>query len=102
MFENRDMKTKKHNINIKNKTLKIPDFLKPKTLWQKRLKKIADRDLALIPGKLDKYSMKGGYTLLIINNNNIKFSTKLEKSNLKDLMFDRINKLKIFLNHVKL
>jgi hypothetical protein len=74
--KNKNIQKKINNLNKTNKIIKNKDFLKPnlipKTKWQKRLKSIADRDLALIPISIDKnFKMKKADGLLIISNNQI-------------------------------
>lgn len=96
------MKTQKNKNNF-NKTLKNQSFLKPKTLWQKRLKIVADRDLSLIPNKIDSYKIFDTNGLIISNNNNIEF---LFNNNKKSTKLDfhsnqRIYFIKNFLKNIK-
>ncbi len=65
------------------------------------MKLVADRDLSLIPKKLDLYRIIGGYTLLLIKNNNIRFITNLKHSETKDILNERINLMKSLLEKLK-
>ena len=68
MFEIEGMNTKKNKIK-NNKTIKKEKL----NLWEKRLKYVADRDLALVPLKIDlKYNIGGSYSILQIKDGNIK------------------------------
>jgi hypothetical protein len=97
LFEIEGMKTRKNKTNNSNKTLKNIDFLKPTTKWQKRLKTIADRDLALIPTSVDnKYKLGGSYSILSIHDGKIKIHYKLSQE-LKSIIEPRYNQAKSLL-----
>jgi hypothetical protein len=86
--------------NIKNKTLKIHDELKPKSKWQTRLKSVADHDLSLIPNKIDKYVIHGGYAMIVIKNGVIRIVQKVKDSELMKVYssrFETIQKLLVSL-----
>jgi hypothetical protein len=89
------MKSKKNHKNNKNKiTLKTDEFLKPKTLWQKRLKSVADHDISLIPTKVDKYILHGGYALIYIKNGKIQILQSVKDPGLKEVYTPRFESIK--------